>query len=59
MVFQIRVDQRRHNACRVFAADYLLSPVLGDNMYGSRVQTVMGVPVSVNHFSDVANAPQV
>lgn len=59
LLFQIRVDLRKYHAYRLFCTNYLLSPVLGDRLYGGRVQTVMGVPVEVDPFSDVANTPQV
>ncbi|KAG8301484.1 tRNA pseudouridine synthesis [Homalodisca vitripennis] len=55
---QINVDLRKYHAYRVFCADYLHSPVLGDNLFGSRVQTLMGVPTTVHHFNDVADTPQ-
>lgn len=43
---------------RVYLA-HLLSPVLGDNMYGSRVHQVMGVPLAINPCSDAARGPKV
>ncbi|XP_067008389.2 mitochondrial mRNA pseudouridine synthase RPUSD3 isoform X2 [Anabrus simplex] len=42
---------------RVYMA-YLLSPILGDNLYGSRVRNVLGVPLSVSPFSDTAKQSQ-
>ncbi|XP_021926055.1 RNA pseudouridylate synthase domain-containing protein 3-like isoform X2 [Zootermopsis nevadensis] len=42
---------------RVYLA-HLLSPVLGDNMYGSRVHQVMGVPLAINPCSDAARGPK-
>jgi 23S rRNA-/tRNA-specific pseudouridylate synthase len=38
---------------------HLRSPVLGDNLYGSRVRQVMGVPLSINPCSDAARGPKV
>jgi 23S rRNA-/tRNA-specific pseudouridylate synthase len=43
---------------RVYLA-HLLSPVLGDTLYGSRVHQVMGVPVAINPCSDAARGPKV
>jgi 23S rRNA-/tRNA-specific pseudouridylate synthase len=43
---------------RVYLA-HLVSPVLGDNLYGSRVHQVMGVPVAINPCSDAARGPKV
>ncbi|XP_054286832.1 pseudouridylate synthase RPUSD4, mitochondrial-like [Macrosteles quadrilineatus] len=56
---KICVDLRAYNALRVFAADHLLAPVLGDNLYGGRVQTLMGIATSTHHFSEAALRPQV
>lgn len=33
------------------------SPILGDNMFGSRVKKLKRILVTVNPFSDAANAP--
>jgi 23S rRNA-/tRNA-specific pseudouridylate synthase len=43
---------------RVYLA-HLLSPVLGDNLYGSRVHQVMGMPLGINPCSDAARGPKV
>jgi 23S rRNA-/tRNA-specific pseudouridylate synthase len=43
---------------RVYLA-HLLSPVLGDSLYGSRVHQMMGVPISINPCSDAARGPKV
>lgn len=37
---------------------HLVSPVLGDNLYGSRVHQVMGVPIAINPCSDAARGPK-
>lgn len=43
---------------RVYLA-HLMSPVLGDNLYGSRVHQVMGVHLAINPTSDAARGPKV
>lgn len=42
---------------RVYLAQ-LLSPVLGDHLYGNRVHYIMNTFLPVNHFSDSAKGPQ-
>ncbi|PNF34885.1 hypothetical protein B7P43_G01411 [Cryptotermes secundus] len=42
---------------RVYLA-HLMSPVLGDNLYGSRVHQVMGVHLAINPTSDAARGPK-
>uniref|UniRef100_A0A0C9RU80 Rpusd4_1 protein n=1 Tax=Fopius arisanus TaxID=64838 RepID=A0A0C9RU80_9HYME len=45
------------HAVRLFAATVLLSPILGDNIYGSRVQNVLGKRLLVNVAVDAAHIP--
>jgi len=48
-----------HNALRLFFATKLLSPILGDNTFSARVNNVMGVPMLLDPWSDVANSTKV
>lgn len=50
---EVNTSAVRHNFLRVFLADKL-APILGDNLYSSRVQTVKGVPIKVDPSHCVA-----
>ncbi|XP_069695780.1 mitochondrial mRNA pseudouridine synthase Rpusd3-like [Periplaneta americana] len=54
---EIRPSGTKWHFLRVYLA-HMQSPILGDNLYGSRVQTIMGVPVTINPCSDAAKSPK-
>lgn len=56
---EVSSSQKRYHCIRLFLASQLLSPVLGDNLFGSYVKSVMGVKVPVDHWSDAAHTQQV
>uniref|UniRef100_A0A1B6DM60 Pseudouridine synthase RsuA/RluA-like domain-containing protein n=1 Tax=Clastoptera arizonana TaxID=38151 RepID=A0A1B6DM60_9HEMI len=55
---EIRCDRKKWHCVRLFCSNFLLTPVLGDNLYGGRVKNVMGVTLPVNHWSKVSEEPQ-
>lgn len=56
---EVSSNRKKWHCVRLFCSTYLLSPVLGDNLYSGRVKTIMGVSVPVDHWSTVAQEPQV
>ncbi|KAJ9600849.1 hypothetical protein L9F63_000961 [Diploptera punctata] len=54
---EISCSARKWHFLRVYLA-HLLSPILGDHLYGNRVHYVMDTLLPVNHFSDSAKGPQ-
>lgn len=54
---EISASATKWHFLRVYLA-HLLSPVLGDSLYGSRVHQVMGVHLAINPFSDAARGPK-
>lgn len=56
-LLEVSASQKRYHCVRLFLASQLLSPVLGDNLFGGYAKSVMGVKVPVDHWSDTANAP--
>lgn len=55
---EIRPSATKWHFLRVYLA-HLMSPVLGDSLYGSRVHQVMGVDLAINPFSDATRGPKV
>ncbi|XP_015112840.1 mitochondrial mRNA pseudouridine synthase RPUSD3 [Diachasma alloeum] len=54
---EIKSSTRQWHAVRLFAATVLLAPILGDRIYGSRVQHIMGKKILVNPGVDAAHMP--
>lgn len=52
---QIRSSTQRWHALRLFAATFLYTPILGDNLYASRIQKVGNAYVQVDPFQEYAN----
>ena len=55
---EISPSATRWHFIRVYLA-HLLSPVLGDHLYGNRVHYLMDTQLPIHHFSDSAKGPQV
>ncbi|XP_011877896.1 PREDICTED: RNA pseudouridylate synthase domain-containing protein 4-like [Vollenhovia emeryi] len=51
-LIEIESSARKWNGIRLFASTMLYSPILGDNVHGSRVQHVMGTWMKVDPFAD-------
>lgn len=51
-LIEIGSSTRKWNSIRLFASTKLYSPILGDNINGSRVQEFMGTWLKVNPFAD-------
>ncbi|TGZ49337.1 pseudouridylate synthase RPUSD4, mitochondrial [Temnothorax longispinosus] len=51
-LIEIEASARKWNAVRLFASTMLYSPILGDNVHGSRAQEIMGTWLRVDPFSD-------
>ncbi|KAL0124364.1 hypothetical protein PUN28_006293 [Cardiocondyla obscurior] len=51
-LIEIISSTRKWNGMRLFASTMLYSPILGDNIYGSRVQNIMGTWLRVDPFAD-------
>lgn len=47
------------NALRLYFSTKLLSPLLGDNIFSGRVKDLLGVPLLLDPWSDVANSAKV
>nr|XP_033323022.1 mitochondrial RNA pseudouridine synthase rpusd4-like [Megalopta genalis] len=58
-LLQIRASSNKQHAIRLFAATFLYAPILGDNVYGSRIQQIGNVYVRVNPFLERADSPPV
>ncbi|KAK0168990.1 hypothetical protein PV327_002744 [Microctonus hyperodae] len=58
-LLEIKLSTSRWHAVRLFAATVLLSPILGDRVYGSRAQDVMGKFINISPFTDAAHVPPV
>ncbi|XP_047004184.1 mitochondrial mRNA pseudouridine synthase RPUSD3-like isoform X2 [Schistocerca americana] len=54
---EFKTSRTKWHFIRIYSA-YLLSPVLGDHLYGGRVQHVLGIPVAISPYSDHAKLPQ-
>ncbi|XP_003707989.1 pseudouridylate synthase RPUSD4, mitochondrial [Megachile rotundata] len=54
---EITSSTKRWHAIRLYASTYLYSPILGDNVCGSRVKKVGNTHVKVDPFLETANAP--
>ena len=57
-VVHLEVSSPKQNSIRL-AMSHLLSPIIGDNIFGSRVKQVIGVPVPVSIHNDASDGPQV
>ncbi|XP_073978178.1 mitochondrial mRNA pseudouridine synthase RPUSD3-like [Rhodnius prolixus] len=55
---EIGTTRNSWHCVRIYLSTFLLTPVLGDNVHGSRVKTIMGQSVLVDKFSPVAGVPQ-
>lgn len=55
---QVLINRCGNHVVRVYLASRILAPLIGDNIYGSIVQTVAGIPVLVNMWNPVASQPQ-
>lgn len=55
---EIRSTTNKNHAVRLFASTFLYSPVLGDNLFGSRVKKVGNTNVKVNPFLETSQLPQ-
>jgi len=51
-LIEIESSTRKWNGIRLFVSTMLYSPILGDNIHGSRVQEIMGTWIRVNPFAD-------
>lgn len=51
-LIEIDSSARKWNAIRLFTSTMLYSPILGDNIHGSRVQELMGTWLRVDPFAD-------
>lgn len=49
---EIGASVKQWGALRLFASTMLYSPILGDNIHGSRVQEIMGTWLRVDPFAD-------
>lgn len=54
----VSTTRNRWYCVRTFLSTNLLCPVLGDNIFGSRVKTVLGSPVLVDILSQTTLSPQ-
>ncbi|XP_076635911.1 pseudouridylate synthase RPUSD4, mitochondrial [Colletes latitarsis] len=54
---EIKSSTTKYHAVRLFAATFLYCPILGDNIYGSRVQKVGNTYVNVNPFLKYTDFP--
>lgn len=48
----------KHHSVRVYAATEIVSPILGDHIFGKFVRTILGKPVLIDQFSPTAQQPQ-
>jgi len=51
-LIEIGASTRKWNSISLFASIMLYSPILGDNIHGSRVQEIMGTWLKVDPFAD-------
>lgn len=51
-LIEIEASTRLWNCIGLFASTMLYSPILGDNVHGSRVQEIMGTWLKVDPFAD-------
>lgn len=59
-LIEIKSSARQWNGIRLFASTMLYSPILGDNIHGSRVQEIMGTWLKVDPFADSCwNLPKI
>ncbi|KAG8040716.1 hypothetical protein G9C98_002712 [Cotesia typhae] len=56
-LMEIKASTSQWHAVRLFAATVTLSPILGDRVYGSRAQDVMGKFLLVSPFVEAAHMP--
>ncbi|XP_012280610.1 mitochondrial RNA pseudouridine synthase rpusd4-like [Orussus abietinus] len=58
-LIEIKASPAKWHSVRLFSSTILYSPILGDQIYGSRVQNVMGTWVNIGPFNEVAQRPPV
>lgn len=58
-VIELETSKNKWNALRAYCAMRLLSPVLGDVLYGSYVQEISKTKIAVDPFSPAAAKPYV
>lgn len=51
-LIEVKASTRKWNSLRLFASTMLYSPILGDNIHGSRVQQIMGTWLKVDPFAE-------
>ncbi|XP_018338691.1 PREDICTED: RNA pseudouridylate synthase domain-containing protein 4-like isoform X2 [Trachymyrmex septentrionalis] len=51
-LIEIVSSSRKWHIIRLFASTMLYSPLLGDNIHGSRVQEIMGIWLKIDPFAD-------
>ncbi|KYM78286.1 RNA pseudouridylate synthase domain-containing protein 4 [Atta colombica] len=51
-LIEIVSSLKKWHSIRLFASTMLYSPILGDNIYGSRVQEIMGTWLKIDPFAD-------
>ncbi|CAD6201425.1 GSCOCG00000225001-RA-CDS [Cotesia congregata] len=56
-LMEVKASTSQWHAVRLFAATVTLSPILGDRVYGSRAQNVMGKFLLVSPFVEAAHVP--
>lgn len=54
---QIRASTQKWHSLRLFASTFLYSPILGDDLYASRIQKVGDVYVQVDPFQESTKLP--
>lgn len=54
---EIRSSTTKWHALRLFASTFLYSPILGDNLYASRIQKVGDTYVQVDPFQESTELP--
>lgn len=55
---ELKSSTHAKNAIRLFAATYLYSPILGDNIYASRIQKIGNTYVRVDPFLSCPGLPK-
>ncbi|XP_018302761.1 RNA pseudouridylate synthase domain-containing protein 4 [Mycetomoellerius zeteki] len=59
-LIEIVSSARKWHCIRLFASTMLYSPILGDNIHGSRVQEIMGTWLKIDPFADsTQNLPKI
>lgn len=55
---EIKSTTNNNHAVRLFTSTFLYSPVLGDNLFGSRVKKVGNTNIKVDPFVELSQLPQ-